>query len=172
MSVRLNRVVTTLNIGLETIQAFLSGKPELGPVGSLTLNSKITEEQFEALAKEYSRDAAIKKQANSVFAKIKERKEKKAKGEVEQHSPKGVKIIGKIDLDSLNLKTRPVNNTKAERKQKVDDNTYWLTMKGIEYLMNKYKVDLYCNDLILNKIIPMGMLDCFCISTNTGRYEI
>jgi len=127
MSVRLNRVVTTLNIGLETIQAFLSGKPELGPVGSLTLNSKITEEQFEALAKEFSRDAAIKKQANSVFAKIKERKEKKAKGEVEQHSPKGVKIIGKIDLDSLNLKTRPVKNTKAERKQKVDDNTTYET---------------------------------------------
>ena len=37
--------------------------------------------------------------------------------------------------------------------------------------MNKYKVDLYCNDLILNKIEPMGKLDCFCISTNTGKYE-
>ena len=55
--------------------------------------------------------------------------------------------------------------------QKVDDNTYWLTMKGIEYLMNKYKADLYCNELLINKIIPMGKLDCFCISTDTGRYE-
>lgn len=60
--------------------------------------------------------------------------------------------------------------TKSE-PQKVDDNTYWLTCRGIEYLMNKYKVDLYCNDLIINKIEPMGKLDCFCISTDTGRYE-
>ena len=55
--------------------------------------------------------------------------------------------------------------------QKVDDNTYWLTCSGIKYLMDKYKVDLYCNDLILNKIESVGPLDCFCISTNTGRYE-
>lgn len=60
--------------------------------------------------------------------------------------------------------------TKKE-PQKVDENTYWLTCRGIEYLMNKYKVDLYCNDLIINKIIPMGKLPCFCISTNTGKYE-
>ena len=60
--------------------------------------------------------------------------------------------------------------TKSE-PQKVDENTYWLTCNGIEYLMNKYKVDLYCNDLILNKIEPVGKLDCFCISTDTGRYE-
>lgn len=60
--------------------------------------------------------------------------------------------------------------TKSE-PQKVDENTYWLTCKGIEYLMNKYKVDLYCNDLIINKIEPVGKLDCFCISTDTGRYE-
>ena len=60
--------------------------------------------------------------------------------------------------------------TKAE-PQKVDENTYWLPIKGIEYLMDEYKVDLYCNDMIINKIIPMGKLPCFCISTNTGRYE-
>ena len=56
-------------------------------------------------------------------------------------------------------------------KQKVDDNTYWLNCRGIAYLMDKYGVDLYCNDLILNKIEDMGELPCFCISTNTGRYE-
>ena len=60
--------------------------------------------------------------------------------------------------------------TKSE-PQKVDENTYWLTCRGIEYLMNKYKVDLYCNDLILNKIEDVGKKDCFCVSTNTGYYE-
>ena len=60
--------------------------------------------------------------------------------------------------------------TKGE-PQKVDENTYWLTCRGIEYLMNKYKVDLYCNDLLINSIEPVGKKECFCISTDTGRYE-
>lgn len=60
--------------------------------------------------------------------------------------------------------------TKSE-PQKVDEHTYWLTCRGIEYLMKKYNVDLYCNDMILNSITPMGKLPCFCVSTNTGRYE-
>ena len=60
--------------------------------------------------------------------------------------------------------------TKSE-PQKVEENVYWLTCRGIEYLMNKYHVDLFCNGNIINKIIPMGKLPCFCISTNTGKYE-
>ena len=68
----------------------------------------------------------------------------------------------RIKLCSIITKNEP---------QKVDDNTYWLTCSGIKYLMDKYKVDLFCNDLILNKIESVGPLDCFCISTNTGRYE-
>ena len=55
--------------------------------------------------------------------------------------------------------------------QKVDNNTYWLTCRGIEYLMNKYNSKLYCNDLVINKIESVGKLPCFCISTNTGKYE-
>lgn len=70
--------------------------------------------------------------------------------------------IKRIYIENVVIKSEP---------QKVDENTYWLTCKGIEYLMNKYKVDLYCNGNIINKIIPMGKLDCFCISTDTGRYE-
>lgn len=60
--------------------------------------------------------------------------------------------------------------TKSE-PQKVDDNTYWLSCKGIEYLMNTYNVPLYCNGLIINKIESVGNLPCFCITTNTGKYE-
>lgn len=60
--------------------------------------------------------------------------------------------------------------TKSE-PQKVDENTYWLTCKGIDYLMKKYNAELYCNNLIINSIELLGKLPCFCISTNTGRYE-
>lgn len=123
MSVRLNKVVTILNIGLETIQDFLNGKPELGAVGNLTLNSKITDEQFETLAKQFSCDAAIKKQAGNVFSKIKERRKNKSEGEIEKHIQKGLKIIGKIDLDSLNQKTHPAKKMKEEHKKEIGDNT-------------------------------------------------
>ena len=61
--------------------------------------------------------------------------------------------------------------TKSE-PQKVDDNTYWLTCKGIKYLMDKYNIHLYSNGNIINDIIDMGDLPCFCISTDTGKYVI
>lgn len=70
--------------------------------------------------------------------------------------------IKRVKIKNIIIKSEP---------QKVNDHTYWLTCKGIEYLMNKYKVALYCNGNIINKIIPMGKLPCFCISTNTGKYE-
>lgn len=60
--------------------------------------------------------------------------------------------------------------TKSE-PQKVDENTYWLTCKGIDYLMKKYKAKLYCNEMLINNIELVGKLPCFCISTNTGKYE-
>lgn len=63
------------------------------------------------------------------------------------------------------------NSILSSEPQKVDDYTYWLTCRGIEYLMNKYKVSLYCNDNIINSITSIGKLPCFCISTDTGRYE-
>ena len=76
------------------------------------------------------------------------------------HFDNGIK---RVYLKQVVVKSEP---------QKVDENTYWLTCSGIDYLMDKYKVPLYCNGLIINKIIPIEEpLECFCISTNTGRYE-
>ena len=56
--------------------------------------------------------------------------------------------------------------------QKVDENTFWLSCYGIDYLMKKYNAPLYCNKLLINKIEPLGDLPCFCISTDSGKYEI
>ena len=70
--------------------------------------------------------------------------------------------IKRIKLKNIITKSEP---------QKIDENTYWLTCRGIEYLMNKYNVSLYCNDMLINKIESIGNLPCFCISTDTGRYE-
>lgn len=68
----------------------------------------------------------------------------------------------KVRIKNIIIKSEP---------QKVNEHTFWLPCKGIKYLMDKYNVDLYCNDLIINKIELLGKLPCFCISTNTGRYE-
>lgn len=70
--------------------------------------------------------------------------------------------IKRIQLKNVITKSEP---------QKVDENTYWLNCKGIDYLMTKYKVPLYCNENLINSIEVIGELPCFCISTNTGRYE-
>lgn len=83
---------------------------------------------------------------------------------------------GEIDIFDFHFEDRVkriyVKNviTKSE-PQKVDENTYWLNIYGIEYLMKMYDAELYCNGMIINEIIPMGNLPCFCISTNTGKYE-
>ncbi len=74
MSKRLNNVMSTLNIGLDTVYDFLRGKPELGTVNNLTPNSKITDEQYDALKKRYQRFGNIKESANSVFSRIRERR--------------------------------------------------------------------------------------------------
>lgn len=70
--------------------------------------------------------------------------------------------VKRVCIKNVILKSEP---------QKVNDHTYWLTCKGIEYLMKQYNATLYCNGYIINKIEPLGKLPCFCISTNTGKYE-
>ena len=70
--------------------------------------------------------------------------------------------IKRVKIKNVIIKSEP---------QKVNDHTYWLTCKGIEYLINKYHVKLYCNGNLINKIMNVGKLPCFCISTNTGKYE-
>ena len=61
MTIRLNRVIKEFNIGLQTIVDFLTMK---GYIVEATTNSKITEEQYELLCKEFKSDAVLKKLAS------------------------------------------------------------------------------------------------------------
>lgn len=90
----------------------------------------------------------------------------------------GVRYIGKVKNNDIyefafDIKkiVKVTTVTIKSEPQKVDENTYWLTCSGISYLMSKYKVDLYCNENIINSITDAGVLPCFCITTDTGRYE-
>ena len=110
MGVRLNKVLSELNIGLQTAVDFLKKKSSLGEIkDDATSNTKISDEQYEALVNEFSTDKAVKTKAEMLFAK--KPKEKKV---VEKPKEKAVvasdelldshpqfKPVGKIDLDAI-----------------------------------------------------------------------
>ena len=109
MGVRLNKVLSELNIGLQTAVDFLKKKSSLGEIkDDVTPNTKISDEQYEALVNEFSGDKAVKTKADLLFSKKpKEKKvvEKKPVAsaddllEKEQHPQ--IKSLGKIDLESI-----------------------------------------------------------------------
>ena len=107
MGVRLNKVLTELNIGLQTAVDFLRNKKRLGEIREdATSNTKISDEQYEALVQEFSGDKAVKTQADKLFPKKKEKKPEKpvvkAQPEELPSQPRQqFKPLGKIDLDSI-----------------------------------------------------------------------
>ena len=84
MGVRLNKVLSELNIGLQTAVDFLKKKSSLGEIkDDATTNTKISDEQYEALVNEFSTDKAVKTKAEMLFAK-KPKPEKKVEKPVEK----------------------------------------------------------------------------------------
>ena len=118
MGVRLNKVLTELNIGLQTAVDFLKKKSSLGEVkDDVTPNTKISDEQYQALVNEFSGDKEVKSQASQLFPK-KEKKEKKKPEVIEtkEEVRQTFKPLGKIDLDSLNKKpAAPAKEPVAEK---------------------------------------------------------
>ncbi|MBR7049583.1 MAG: translation initiation factor IF-2 [Prevotella sp.] len=105
MSIRLNKAIRELNIGLQTAVEFLEKRQELEGT-KVDQNFKLSDEQYEALVEEFKRDKDVKNDAAKLFPK--KPKEKKAPKPVEEvkvevERPQ-FKIQGKIDLDSLNKK--------------------------------------------------------------------
>ncbi len=105
MGVRLNKVLTELNIGLQTAVDFLK-KKNLGEIEDATVNTKISDEQYKALVKEFKGDKDVKTQADMIFPK----KEKKAKADFKQQprtaeareaSRQTYTPLGKIDLNNI-----------------------------------------------------------------------
>ena len=111
MGVRLNKVLSELNIGLQTAVDFLKKKSELGEIkDDATSNTKISDEQYNALVSEFSTDKAVKTQAEQLFTKKpKEKKVEKPAApekavtksdELLEQRPQ-LKTLGKIDLDNV-----------------------------------------------------------------------
>jgi translation initiation factor IF-2 len=121
MSIRLNKVLSELNIGLQTAVDFLKNKKNLGEIeDDAKLTTKISDEQYEALVTEFQGDQAVKHEAEKMFPKkVKEKKQEKGEKKVikaedllEQRPT--FKPVGKIDLDALNGKKTPAAPAKPE----------------------------------------------------------
>ena len=114
MGIRLNKVLTELNIGLQTAIDYLKNKTSLGEVrDDATPNTKISDQQYEALVEAFSTDKAVKTQADKLFPKKPKEKRTvstdsqptgpvKTKTEEEMQQRQQFKPLGKIDLSSLN----------------------------------------------------------------------
>ena len=129
MSIRLNKAIRELNIGLGTAVEFLEKRPDLGEVKS-DPSCKISDEQYNALSAAFAKDKEVRTQAEKLFQKkpkehkeSKKAEEKKAveaapKAEEKKEARQEFKPLGKIDLDSLNGKKKPEPKVeeKAEKK--------------------------------------------------------
>lgn len=110
MSIRLNKAIRELNIGLQTAVEFLEKQPELGEVRA-DLSFKLSDAQHKALVEAFQSDKEVRNQAEKLFQK--HPKEKKRPAETKDRNVEAsagkrpaqqYKPLGKIDLDSLGKK--------------------------------------------------------------------
>jgi translation initiation factor IF-2 len=107
MSIRLNKAIRELNIGLQTAVEFLESKKNLGEI-TADQNFKLNDEQYRALVEAFKQDAEVRNEAEKLFQK-KPKEKKHAPEQKAQHTESlleksGIqqfKPVGKIDLDKL-----------------------------------------------------------------------
>lgn len=114
MGIRLNKVLKQLNVSTETVVEYLKSKPDLEPTKEMNHNTKVTDEQYAALLKEFHGDKLVKEKANSIFPNLHKQEDLHTLNSENKNIE--VKVVGKIDLDSLNQSTRPKKKSKEERR--------------------------------------------------------
>ena len=107
MSIRLNKALRELNIGLQTAVEFLEKRKELGEVKA-ELNFKLSDEQYKALNDAFSQDKEVRNQAEKLFTKktkekkrAPEPKNNRAESILESSHQQQYKPLGKIDLGQV-----------------------------------------------------------------------
>lgn len=135
---RLSKVAREFNVGIQTLVEFLASKNveiESNP------NTKIDAETYEILLDEFQSEKSAKEESKKVsigteketitLEKVQEpevKEEPKEEKKVEEEAPKkeekqddDVKVVGKIDLDKLNLKTRPDKKKVVKEEPKKEE---------------------------------------------------
>ena len=128
MTIRLNKVTRDLNVGITTVVDFLQKK---GYTVEANPNTKITEEQYAVLVKEFSKDKDLKIESEKIIQERQNKERNKASVSIEDIHPElkktevietvvpedvrpKFKPVGKIDLDSLKRRKKPAVVEPAE----------------------------------------------------------
>ena len=126
MSIRLNKALRELNIGLQTAVEFLSKRSDLGEVEAEP-SFKLSDQQCKALTDAFSQDKKVRDQAEKLFTKktkdkkrVPEQKEDREENAEVSNGKQQFKPLGKIDLDSIGkptAKSAAPENRKASGKE-------------------------------------------------------
>ncbi|MGM9729003.1 MAG: translation initiation factor IF-2 [Prevotella sp.] len=107
MSIRLNKALRELNIGLQTAVEFLEKRSDLGEVKAEP-SFKLSDAQYAALAGAFQQDKEVRSQAEKLLQKKPKEKKRSEDTQAEpllkSSTQQQYKPLGKIDLDSLNKK--------------------------------------------------------------------
>ena len=136
MSIRLNKALRELNIGLQTAVEFLEKKSELGEVKGEP-SFKLSDAQYQALVEAFQQDAEVRNQAEKIFQK--KPKEKKRTPEAKEErveevvetasSQQRYKPLGKIYLSVFDKKPA-AKNADAQDDQKASESQEKPTKKA------------------------------------------
>ncbi len=130
MAVRLSKVIRELNVGISTAVEFLQ-KKGFGTVEADS-NTKITDEQYDALVKEFGKDDALRGKPVKPVVREMPKKQKEEKpvekkqeevvrvGVSEELKPK-FKPVGKIDLDNLGKKSSTPEEKEPKKPEPVKE---------------------------------------------------
>ena len=137
MTIRLNRVTRNLNVGISTVVEFLQNR---GIEVEANPNAKISQEHYEMLVKEFSKDKNLKQEAEQFFQErqnkernketvaikgyeFKKEEEEKVQKEIKTEVPEDIKPkvtpVGKIDLDNLVKKPKVKEEVVEEKEEKL-----------------------------------------------------
>ena len=132
MSIRLNKALRELNIGLQTAVEFLEKKSELGEVKAEP-SFKLSDAQYAALQGAFQQDKEVRSQAEKLLQKKpKEKKTKEdnnAQGSPKSASRQQYKPLGKIDLDSVGKKPSNAKTAKTEARKETQVKTAAVSQK-------------------------------------------
>lgn len=118
MSIRLNKAIRELNIGLNTAVEFLSKIPELGKVKP-DPSCKISDEQYNALSTAFTKDKEVRNKAEQLKKTPKRSKSRKAPKETleERHKRNGDKNV-EMGYSSTGVPLPTAAQMKSHKKRK------------------------------------------------------
>ncbi len=131
MSIRFNKALRKLNIGIQTAVEYLEKRNDLGEVKK-DPNFSLTDEQYSALEKAFKKDAELKEAADKKIIdkkpQKKERRQKAAKAEsadslLSNSKKQTYTVLGKMDLDSLGKGKTHANDSAAPAKKETTETT-------------------------------------------------